>query len=83
MHTPPQYLAARLRKALVEDPRTAEQGVRVTVRGDHVMVSGEVASEERRGRVTEVIREAAPDLVVHNDVRVVRAGEPNGREELR
>lgn len=80
---PAQYVAARLRRMLAEDPRTAEQGVRVTVRGQQVMVSGDVASPERRQQLELVLREAVPNMVVHNDVRVVRAGEPTDREELR
>ncbi|RSM72646.1 BON domain-containing protein [Kibdelosporangium aridum] len=81
--TPPQYLVARLRTTLAEDPRTAEQGVRVTVRGDHVVVSGDVATEQRRAEVSEVIKDVAPELVIHNDIRVVGADEPTRREELR
>jgi osmotically-inducible protein OsmY len=81
--TPAQYVAARLRRMLAEDPRTAEQGVRVTVRGQQVMVSGDVASAERRDQLELVLREAVPDMVVHNDVRIVRAGEPTDREELK
>jgi hypothetical protein len=81
--TPPQYLVARLRTALAEDPRTAEQGVRVTVRGDHVMISGDVATEQRRADVSEVISEKVPDMVIHNDLRVVCVDEPTRREELR
>jgi osmotically-inducible protein OsmY len=80
--TAPQYVVARLRSALADDPRTAEQGVRVAVRGDHVVLSGDVATERRRAEVSEVIREAVPDMVVHNDVRVVCADEPTRREEL-
>ncbi|ALG11346.1 phospholipid-binding protein [Kibdelosporangium phytohabitans] len=80
--TPPQYLVARLRTTLAEDPRTAEQGVRVTVRGEHIVVSGDVATEQRRTELSEVIRDMAPDMVIHNDVRVVPAGEPTRREEL-
>ena len=34
----PQYLVARLRRALAEDPRTAELGVQVTIRGDVVVL---------------------------------------------
>ncbi|MGW0521986.1 BON domain-containing protein [Crossiella sp. NPDC003009] len=79
----PQYEVGRLRRALVEDPRTAEQGVKVTVRGEHVFLSGEVASEQRRRNLDEVIGELAPDLVVHNETHVVEAGAPTGREELR
>ncbi|HEV2778913.1 MAG TPA: BON domain-containing protein [Actinophytocola sp.] len=81
-NVPAQYVAARLRRMLAEDPRTAEQGVRVTVRGQQVMVSGDVASPERREQLEVVLREAVPDMVVHNDVRIVRAGEPTDREEL-
>jgi osmotically-inducible protein OsmY len=81
--TPPQYVAAHLRKLLAEDPRTAEQGVRVTVRGDHVVVSGSVATAERRSQLSEVVSSAVPDMVVHNDVRVVCSDEPTTREELR
>ncbi|GAA2828921.1 BON domain-containing protein [Crossiella cryophila] len=79
----PQYEVSRLRRALVEDPRTAEQGVRVTVRGQHVFLVGEVASEARRRGLDEVIGEVAPDLVVHNETHVAGAAAPVGREELR
>lgn len=78
-----QYLAANLRRALAEDPRTAEQGVRVTVRGGHVMLSGDVACEDRRRALEEVLQDVAPELHVMNDVRIVPAGEPVGEEELR
>nr|WP_232327977.1 hypothetical protein [Kibdelosporangium sp. MJ126-NF4] len=54
----------------------------MTVRGDHVVVSGDVVTEQRRAEVAEVIRDVAPDLVIHNDVRVVAADEPTRREEL-
>ncbi|HET9138649.1 BON domain-containing protein [Actinophytocola sp.] len=79
----PQYRAARLRQALAEDPRTAELGVRVTVRGDHVLLSGQVVSEQRRDELQQVLADVAPDLAVYNDVRVTCADEPSGREELR
>ncbi|MFB9902631.1 BON domain-containing protein [Allokutzneria oryzae] len=80
---PPQYAVARLRRALAEDPRTAEQGVRVVLRGDQVYLSGDVASEERRRELDRVVHDIAANLKVHNDVRVVGARAPEGREELR
>ncbi|HEX6352092.1 BON domain-containing protein [Actinophytocola sp.] len=79
----PQYRVAHVRRALAEDPRTAELGVRVNVRGDHVHLSGEVATEERRGALEQVLAEVAPDVEVHNDVRVSDTREPARREELR
>jgi len=80
---PEQYLSARLRRALAEDPRTAEQGVRVTVRGDNVLLSGGVVSEERRDALKAVIHDVAPDLTVLDDVKVVPVDAPAGREEIR
>ncbi|HEU5474974.1 MAG TPA: BON domain-containing protein [Actinophytocola sp.] len=79
----PQYRAARLRQALAEDPRTTELGVRVTVRGEHVLLSGQVVSEQRRDELARVLAEIAPNLEIYNDVRVTNAGEPSGREDLR
>jgi hypothetical protein len=79
----PQYRAERLRRVLAEDPRTAELGVRVSLRGDHVLLSGQVACEERRAEIQRVLHEAAPDLIVDNDVRVSCVDVPSGREELR
>ncbi|GAA3883994.1 hypothetical protein GCM10022243_55920 [Saccharothrix violaceirubra] len=81
--TAEQYLSARLRRALAEDPRTAELGVRVTVRGDHVLLSGDVACADRRADLEAVVHEAAPGVTVLDDVRVVPVGEPVGQEEIR
>jgi hypothetical protein len=55
----------------------------VTVRGDQIVVSGDVATAERRAEVSSVISEIVPDMVIHNDIRVVCADEPTRREELR
>jgi osmotically-inducible protein OsmY len=81
--TSEQYLSARLRRAIAEDPRTTELGVRVTVRGDHVLLSGDVACEERRAELETVVHEVAPGMVVMDDVRVVSVAEPEGSEDLR
>ncbi|GAB4586870.1 nucleotidyltransferase family protein [Nocardia sp. IFM 10818] len=78
----PQYLVANLRRAFAEDPRTAELGVQVTIRGDVVVLSGEVASAARRDQLAAMVREHAPKLRVHNDVRVVAPAAPGNREEL-
>lgn len=79
---PPQYTASRLRQALAEDDRTAELGIGVTVRGDEVFLSGDVATPERRDRIAEVAAEVAPGCRIHNGVRVFAVGEPVGREEI-
>ncbi|MBF6519041.1 BON domain-containing protein [Nocardia farcinica] len=78
----PQYQVAHLRRALAEDPRTAELGVQVTIRGDVVVLDGEVASEALKEQMTTVVREQLPQLRVHNDVRVVHPAAPAGAEHL-
>jgi osmotically-inducible protein OsmY len=78
----PQYAATRLQQALAEDPRTTELGIKVTVRPGQVYLRGDVMTAERRDRLTEVVTELAPDLQVHNDVRVVEVDEPIERETL-
>lgn len=80
---PEQYLAARLRRALAEDPRTCELGVRVTVRGHNVLLSGDVTSADRRAELEAVIHDVAPELTVLDDVKVTPVEAPIGREELR
>ncbi|SDW50851.1 Uncharacterised nucleotidyltransferase [Amycolatopsis xylanica] len=79
----PQYLVAHLTKAIAEDPRTAELGVRVTVRGDHVHLSGEVACENRKAELDAVVRDYVSTELVHNDVRVSDSREPTHHEDLR
>lgn len=80
---PPQYLVARLRRALAEDERTTEQGIRVELRGTTVHLSGEVATAQRCTALAEVIAEQAPGHDIRNDVRVVPVAQPAPREELR
>ncbi|MBF6175718.1 nucleotidyltransferase family protein [Nocardia blacklockiae] len=78
----PQYLVANLRRAFAEDPRTAELGVHVTIRGDAVVLSGDVASAQCREQLQDVVREHVPKLRVHNDVRVTSNAAPTATEHL-
>ncbi|WP_225726313.1 MULTISPECIES: BON domain-containing protein [unclassified Nocardia] len=78
----PQYLVAHLRRALAEDPRTAELGVQVTIRGDVVVLGGDVTSDDRREQMETVVRELLPQARIHNDVHVTPPVPPGGVEEL-
>jgi hypothetical protein len=78
----PQYLVARLSRALAEDPRTAELGVHVTVRGEDVHLTGEVTCAARKAELADVVCEYLSEELVHNDVRVADVREPAGTEEL-
>lgn len=52
-----EQLARDLECAIATDPRTHELGIHLEVRGDHLIVCGEVATEKRRAMVLDVIRE--------------------------
>jgi osmotically-inducible protein OsmY len=79
------YVAGRIEQALATDPRTHELGIRADVHDGVVTVWGEVAGEERRRLIAEVVAEvvgeAAPGLEIRNGVSVPEL-EPPGEETL-
>jgi hypothetical protein len=81
-HDAPQYAAARVQRALAEDERTNEQGIRVDIRGDQVFLRGQVTAEERREKVALVARETVPGMRIHNEITVVEVREPGKEEHL-
>ena len=76
----PEYLAEHIRTALAD--RVGELGVHVTLAGDGVFLSGEVASAERRTAVADVAAEVAGGRPVHNQTTVMDYPEPAGAEQL-
>ncbi|HUN32597.1 MAG TPA: BON domain-containing protein [Trebonia sp.] len=70
------YVAGRVKRALAEDHRTHELGVRAEIVGDTVVLRGEVAGAERRLLVAEVAAAAAPGLAVRNEVSVTEVLPP-------
>lgn len=78
----PHYLASRIERALAQDPRTHELGIHADVRGDVVYLRGEVAAEQRRRLVTEVVQAAAPELAIRNEVSVAEIMPPGQEETL-
>ncbi|MEO3808419.1 BON domain-containing protein [Sphaerisporangium sp. B11E5] len=81
-HDAPHYVAARVQRALAEDDRTNELGIRVDIRGDQLYLRGAVECEERRRLVATVAGETAPGLKVHNEVTVMDVREPGEEESL-
>ena len=82
MQEAPHYVAARVKRALAEDARTNELGIRVDVRGEHVYLRGQVSGAERRREIEQVAREAAPGLRVHNELTLVEVRDPGEEEHL-
>ena len=79
---PKSYVVAHVREALARDGRVNELNVDVTVAGRRVFLTGEVATEERRRAISEVVGELLPDYEVHNETSVPAVGEPGEAEQL-
>ncbi len=73
-----EQLARDLEREIATDPRTHELGIRLQVRGDHLVVSGEVASEERRATVLEVVREHDAGLEIVDHIMLSAEPGPGG-----
>lgn len=76
------YVAGQIERALHGDRRAHELGIRVDVSGDDVVLSGQVASEERRRTVARIAAEQAPDLTISNEILVTPVRPPEGEEHL-
>ena len=81
-HQPDAYVVAHVREALASDPRTNELHVEVTLAGNRIFLTGEVASDESRRAVAEVVEELAPDREVRNETSVPPLAAPEEPEEL-
>ena len=79
---PKSYVVAHVREALARDSRANELHVDVTIAGKRVFLTGEVASDERKRSVTQVVQELLPDYDVHNETSVPPLDEPGDAEEL-
>jgi osmotically-inducible protein OsmY len=72
----PHHLAAHIRSRLAEDARTVELGIQVDIRGDVIILSGEVRTARRRVLIEAVARESAGGRRIANDVIVAEPGLP-------
>jgi hypothetical protein len=82
MREPDAYLVARVREALAHDPRVAELGISVTVAGDSVLLTGEVATPERKAAVTEVVQPLLEGRRLSNGVTVANLAETGTEETI-
>ncbi|MFN2544655.1 MAG: BON domain-containing protein [Actinomycetota bacterium] len=79
---PPHYLVQRVREALAHDERVAELEVKVKVYGRRVFLTGDVATQERRDAIDEMLAELLPDHDVVNETRAPSLEEPTQVETL-
>ena len=74
------YDTEHLRDALIHDPRVSELDLHVRMVNATLVVTGNVASAQRRDAIAEVIGELAPDVELRNDVSVTDLSAPSGQE---
>jgi hypothetical protein len=77
-----EYTEGEVQHLLAEDPRIAEQGIRVVRVDDGVVLVGEVESPERCAQIESVLHEAFPGLKVRCDLAVTRVNAPQEVERL-
>ncbi len=74
------YDAEHIREQLIADPRVNALDVRVELAGAALVVTGNVATQERRQTIAEVVAELAAGVEVRNDVSVTSFAEPTDQE---
>jgi osmotically-inducible protein OsmY len=79
---PVAYFVERVREALAHDPRVSELGICVTVAGDHVLLTGDVATAERKSAVAEVVGPLLGGRTLENAVTVASLGEVDTGEDI-
>ncbi|MGH9280138.1 MAG: BON domain-containing protein [Acidimicrobiales bacterium] len=79
---PHAYLTERIREALAHDPAVAELGISVSVSGGRVLLTGDVATGDRRRAVEQAVAPLVGDLELHNGITVTSASEADGEEVI-
>ena len=74
------YDAEHIREQLIADPRVNALDARVELAGSALVVTGNVATEDRRQMIADVVAELAPGVEVRNDVSVTSFAEPTDQE---
>jgi hypothetical protein len=76
------YLIEHIRDALAHDPRVGELDVAVDIHDETVVLSGPVASLERKEAAAGVVRDLLPDHHVRDETEVADFAEPTEVEHL-
>ena len=79
---PEAYLVERVRQALAHDARVAELGISVTVHGETVFLTGDVATPERKAAVAEVVQPLIAGRTLQNGLTVTKLTESDAEETI-
>lgn len=73
------YVVGHLQEALAH---SGETDVQVRLTAERLVITGNVATEQRRDAITTIARDVVGDIEIRNEVTVVRQREPDGEEQL-
>jgi len=79
------YDLREVERALCEGEDTAELGIHLSLHGGRLFVRGDVASDERRRGVLDVVARHCVDVVIVDELTVAAEGlahAPDHREEI-
>ena len=79
------YDLREVERALCEDESTAELGIHLGLHGGRLFVRGDVASDERRQVVLDLVRQHCGDVPLVDELTVATEGlahAPDHREEI-
>lgn len=77
-----EYTEGEVQHLLAEDPRIAEQGIRVMRVDDGLVLVGEVESPGRCAQIEAVLHQAFPGIKVRCDLGITRVSVPQEVERL-
>ena len=77
-----QYLVGQIQQALAADPRVSMLDVKVMVCGGKIHLTGEIATEERRQAISEVVAAMMPDHEVRNELTIIELNLPHRPEVI-
>jgi len=78
----PHYDVAHLQERFARDPRLHELDLQVEVRGNQVVLKGEVSERDRRDVVEEMTREIFPGVPIENQIQMTHFEGPISTEEI-
>jgi osmotically-inducible protein OsmY len=79
---PDAYLCERVREALARDQRSHELDVQVAMVAGRLVLTGTVATPQRRAAIVEVVREVLPGYEIHDATTVGPHPETPDAEEV-
>lgn len=76
------YLVEHVREHLISDPRIRELDIHVTMHGATLVVTGNVATEDRHIAISQALEALLPAHTVRNDTTITALTDTTTEEQL-